>query len=429
MKRKMSFILILMLAATLAAAAHAADNNAAPVKKVVKKTVIKRSIRKAPAAPVKKAPVVVKPAEAAPQVTAPETAPAEEKLSDLKDDMNKGFASLKNQIDTVKSDNGDAKIGGVIFSQWSRITQNNTKLVANSFDITRAYLNITKKLDGGSSMRVTLDVKRVSDDVKNQNLFDYLKYAYFETPLNVSALQAVPFNLNAKVGLQQNAWIDWDEGIMGMRYIMKSFLDDEGLMSSADFGVGANGKITPAGLPEIEYNAVLVNGSGYATSETDAKKMLTVRVNSTVYEDPTWGKFIIGVFGNVASLNPSDLTYNGSAKQAGTTVALKGDWGMTYFEYLTGSTGSGSTALKIGGYSGQLVINAAPIGVAALNAFYRQDYYQPNTADTSKDINKSFCGLTYDWNKDIKLAADVQNSQTGTGATTSTFYLQTSVSF
>ena len=426
MKRKMSFILILMMAVVFAAAAYAADSKTASVKKVVKKTTVNKRTAKKIAAPASKAPVVVKPAEVVPQAAAPEANPAaEEKLSDLKDDMNKGLAALKGQIDTVRSDNSDARIGGVIFSQWSRITQNNTKLVPNSFDVTRAYLNITKKLDGGSSMRVTLDVKRISDDVKNQNLFDYLKYAYFETPLNVSALQAIPFSMNAKVGLQQNAWIDWDEGIMGMRYIMKSFLDDEGLMSSSDFGVSTNGKVTPAGLPEIEYNAVLVNGAGYATSETDAKKMMTVRVNSTVYDDPTFGKFIVGVFGNIASLNPSDLTYNGSSKQAGTTVALKGDWGMTYLEYVTGS----NSGKKIGGYSGQFVVNAAPIGVAALNAFYRQDYYQPNTSDTSKDINKSFYGLTYDWNKDIKLAADFQNSQTGSGATTTTFYLNTSVAF
>jgi hypothetical protein len=425
MKRKTSFILILMIAVTFATAAYAADNNAATVKKVVQKTAVKKTAKKKPAS-VKKAPVVVKPAAAAPQVAAPEANPsAKENVADLKDDMNKGFAALKSQIDTVKSDNGDAKIGGVIFSQWSRITQNNTKATPNAFDITRAYLNFTKKLDGGSSMRVTLDVKRVSDDVKNQNLFDYLKYAYFETPLNVSSLQAVPFNMNAKFGLQQNAWIDWDEGTMGMRYVMKSFLDDEGLMSSSDFGVGVNGKVTPAGLPEIEYNTTLVNGAGYATSETDAKKAFTIRVNSTVYEDPTFGKLIVGLFGNIASLNPGDLTYNGSAKQAGTTVALKGDWGMTYLEYVTGS----NSGKKIGGYSGQLVVNAAPIGASALNAFYRLDYYQPNTATTSTDINKSFYGLTYDWNKDIKLAADMQNAQTGSGAVTSTFYLNTSVSF
>jgi len=243
--------------------------------------------------------------------------------------------------------------------------------------------------------------------------------------LNVAALQLVPFNMNAKIGLQQNAWIDWDEGIMGMRYIMKSFLDDEGLMSSADIGVGVNGKITPAGWPEIEYNTTLVNGCGYATNEGDAKKALTVRVNSTVYEDPAWGKFIVGLFGNIAALNPSDLSYASSAKQVGTTLALKGDWGMTYFEYVKGS----NSGKSIGGYSGQLVVNAAPLGVAPLNAFYRQDYYQPNTADTSKDINKSFYGLTYDWTKDIKLAVDLQNAQTGSGATTSTLYLNTSVSF
>ena len=258
------------------------------------KKMTKRALKKAPVA-AKKAPAAVKKTAPAPTavpalVSAETTKTDEDKIADLKEETNKALTLLKAQIDTVKSDNSDAKIGGNIFFQWSRITQNNTKLVPNSFDVTRAYLNFTKKLAGESSMRITLDVKRVSDDVKNQNLFDYLKYAYFQTPLPVSALQFVPFNLNAKVGLQQNAWIDWDEGIMGMRYIMKSFLDDEGVMSSSDFGIGANGKVSlPAGVPEIEYNAVLSNGSGYATNEGDAKKALTVRVNSTVYRGPDLG--------------------------------------------------------------------------------------------------------------------------------------------
>ncbi len=409
MERKISLILILLLVSL--GAVYGADKKVVPVKRTVRQTVKK------------KAPAVAKPAAVPSSITPEAAASADEGLADLRDDMNKGLASLKSQIDSVKSDNGDARVNGTIFARWQKYTQNST--VANNFDIDRAYINITKKLAGDSSMRVTLDVKRVSDDTKNQNLFGYLKYAYFETPLPVNALQSVPFNTNLRFGLQQNAWIDWDEGIMGMRYIMKSFVDDEGLMSSADFGVGANGKITPAGLPEIEYNTTLVNGSGYATNEGDAKKAFAARFNSTLYEDPVWGKFILGVFGNIASLNGADLSYNGSDKQAGATAAVKGDWGMTYFEYVTGS----KSAKKIGGWSGQLVLNAGLVGVPALNAFYRQDFYQPNTATAGTDIKKSFYGLTYDWNKDIKVAADVQNSQTGAGATISALYLHTMVSF
>ncbi len=408
MERRISAILLLTL--LVLGPAVAVEKKVVPAKKAVRQSVKK------------KAPAVIKPA-AAPQAATTEAASADENLADLRDDMNKGLASLKSQIDGVRSDNGDARVNGIIYARWQKYTQNSN--IPNNFDIDRAYINITKKLAGDSSMRITLDVKRVSDDVKNQNLFSYLKYAYFETPLPVNTLQYVPFNTNLRFGLQQNAWIDWDEGIMGMRYIMKSFVDDEGLMSSADFGVGANGKITPAGLPEIEYNTTLVNGSGYATSETDAKKAFAVRLNSTLYEDPAWGKFIIGVFGNIASLSNTDLSFGSSSKLLGSTLALKGDWGMTYFEYLRGS-GSGKST---GGWSGMLQLNAGFIGVPALNAFYRQDYYQPNTADASKDIKKSFCGLTYDWTKEIKAAFDTQSSQTGTGATTTALYLHTMVSF
>jgi hypothetical protein len=152
----------------------------------------------------------------------------------LREDTNKAVAELKSQIDSVKADNSDAKVGGVIFFRWAK-PASNTQF--NNFDIDRAYVDIRKKLAGGSAMRVTLDVARLTtamDTAKaNQHLFDYLKYAYVDVPISLpKQSQIIPFNATAKLGLQHTVWIDWMDKIMDIRFIAKSLVDNKGLMSS-----------------------------------------------------------------------------------------------------------------------------------------------------------------------------------------------------
>ena len=438
--RKMSFILILLLAATFAAIAYAAEKDTATVKKAVQKTAVKKTAKKKPAA-AKKAPVVVKPAAAAPVVETPAAAPAdEEKISDLKDDMNKGFAALKNQIEAVKTDNSDAKVGGQLFFRWQKYSLNGGTNV-NNFDVDRAYLDFKKKLDWGANIRVTLDVARllttttvakgsageiVTANSSNQQFFDYLKYAYFEMPINVSALQVVPWEMTAKVGLQHTVWIDWADKILNLRYIAKSLLDNEGVMSSADFGLGAWGKVSLPGLPDIEYQGTVLNGTGYKAAESDSKKAYAMRVNTTAYDAGDNGKVIVGAMVNVDGMNTS-FDPSTSTKQGALELAYKHDLGAANFEYVTGS----KSGAKINGTSlgGIFNVGTALNFLPNLNLFARVDNYDPNTNVANNEISRTFYGVTYDWGKDIKLALDQQTAQTGSGATTSILYLHTAVTF
>ncbi|MDD5594178.1 MAG: hypothetical protein PHG97_05520 [Candidatus Margulisbacteria bacterium] len=437
MMRKRFLIILLMIAVALTMTANAQQ------KKVMtdKKTVAKKAVKQTPA-PVKKTPAVVKPSKAAPEVAAPEAAPvAEGNISDLKDDMNKALAELKGQMDKVKADNSDAKVGGAIFFQWSKYTQNGTATTPNAFDVTRAYLDFKKKLDWGANVRVTLDVARlatattvtkgaagetVTANASTQQLFDYLKYAYAEMPLNISALQLVPWELTAKVGLQHTVWIDWADKILNLRYIAKSLLDNEGVMSSADFGVGGWGKVSLPGLSDIEYQATALNGTGYKATESDSKKAVGLRVNTTAYDAGDNGKVIVGAMANVEGLNTS-FDPSTSNKQAALELAYKHDLGAANYEYVTGSKSS----KKIVGSSlgGIFNIGSAFNFLPNLNVFARVDNYDPDTTLANNEIARTFYGVTYDWGKDIKLALDQQTMQTGSGATTAILYLHTSVTF
>jgi hypothetical protein len=362
---------------------------------------------------------------AATKVEAAAPAPETDNLADLKEETNKALTDLKGQIDKVKSDNSDARVGGVVFFQWSKYTQGGTASTPNAFDVTRAYLDFKKKLDWGASSRVTLDVARITGAAR-QNLFDYLKYAYVDIPVKVSALQFVPWELTAKLGLQHTIWIDWADKILNLRYIAKSIVDNEGIMSSADFGLGATGKVLISGLPEIEYHATVLNGSGYATNEGDSKKAVAARLNAGIYDDPIGGKVLLGTYLNLEGVGTS-LDWAGTNKQGGVEVAYKHELGSANIEYITGSKSN----KKIGATSigGVFNIGSALNFLPNLSLFYRTDNYDPDTAASNNEKKKTFMGATYDYGKDVRLALDQQTSQTGNGATTSIMYLHSSIAF
>src|SRR3989339_441214 len=312
---------------------------------------------------------------------------SQNELVEINEETNAALASLKNELEAVKADNKDVKVSGVIFFHWQKYTQNAGSSNYNQFDVSRAYLDFKKKLVDDASARVTLDVRRLDTsstgtdpNKKTQNLFDYLKYAYVEKPVTVpAALQPVPFTLTAKIGLQHTAWIDWADKLLNARFIAKTLLDNEGVMSSSDFGLGVLGKVSVSGFPEVEYHATLLNGAGYSKPETDASMDSHTK------------------------------------KQAVALLGLKNSIYSVGLEYLYGT--------NISGYSlgGTFIINPGWTILARL------DNYDPSRSAVNNEISRSIYGLIYDWSKDVRLAADFQSAKTGTGATTGIFYLHSMI--
>lgn len=307
------------------------------------------------------------------------------------------------------------KVGGQIFFRWQKYLLNGT--VPNNFDIDRAYFEVFKKLDRGAMARVTLDAARIQG-ASRQNLFDYLKYAYFEMPLNRSTDM---LNVNAKLGMQQTIWIDWVDKILGLRWIAKSLADNENVMSSSDLGASAYGKLNLYNWPAIEYQAAVMNGTGYATNESDANKSLSFRLSSTLLENPQAGKFILGAYTNHESVN-SSFDLSAGNRQSGIGIGFKHELRDIFFEYLTGTKSNAN----ISGYS---IGGVFKVLWPDLQVFARADNYDPDTATDNDTREKSFYGLIYDWSKDIRLSADVQNARVGDGAVTSAFYLHSMVNF
>jgi len=303
----------------------------------------------------------------------------------------------------------ETSVGGVIFFRWQKGLQNAT--LPNNFDVERAYLDFKRDLDANANVRVTLDVARLDTSKldtskKSQQLFDYLKYAY------VDLKEALP-SLNLRLGLQPTYWIDFVDKILGIRYVAKNLTDNEGVLTSADFGVGGLGKFNLAGLPAVEYQATVLNGTGYKAAETDGAKTVGLRLNSEIYPEVT---VALGSQVPVSSSGTGNKVINALA-------AYKTKASAAYFEYLYGT---GISGYSLGGIYEIL---------SGIKIFGRLDNYDPDRSVANNQIDRQLAGVSYDWGKNVKLALDYQSASYGSaassnaGKTVSYIYLHTLVVF
>lgn len=347
-------------------------------------------------------------------------------VEDVREDMNKAIAELKGQLDSVKKDNGDAKVGGTIRAQWTKGLDNNTSVPYNSFDVTRAYLDFRKKIGAGASARITLDVDRISAaGSSRQNLFDYIKYAYVDLPVDIpSSMQVIPFSLTAKFGLQHTCWIDWSGKIWRFENIRSTFADahKNSITSSADFGLGAAGAFTLPMMPEIQYHATLLNGTGYRSAETNSDKDLAMRLNANVYSGDI-GTVVLG--GYIGQRHSLFNTGNAKTTQSGFLAALtNADYGNVYFEYQNDQRSNKPvTGYSIGGF----IYPAKAIVPAGLLARY--DMYNNDTTKANNEAKTTVIGAFYDWGKDVTMSLDITSSQTGTSAEKKVAALRSEIKF
>ncbi|AKU92077.1 hypothetical protein AKJ08_2464 [Vulgatibacter incomptus] len=160
------------------------------------------------------------------------------------------------------------RISGVIFAHWSYDTaQANPEGPgtngANRFDLTRTYINIEPQVSRNISLRITPDITRVSDPdgSLNGSLALRLKYAYAQFA------DVLP-DVRVKGGLQQTAYIDFEDSIWKYRVLGPAALELFTGVSSADLGVGAWGKHL-GGL--VDYQVLLSGGDGYTKGPQTAR--------------------------------------------------------------------------------------------------------------------------------------------------------------
>ena len=171
------------------------------------------------------------------------------------------------------------RVGATLFFDYTvqtepkRTDADGNSFTPTSFNIGRAYLNVTGQINHLIAFRVTPDIVRESGS-GNSTTGSYvyrLKYAYGQ------------FNLDdwmtagswARFGMQQTPWIDFIDTIYRYRFQGATFEDREGILSSSDVGASFHHNFTN------NYGDVhtgYYNGDNYNQPEANDQKAWMTRV-------------------------------------------------------------------------------------------------------------------------------------------------------
>ena len=257
----------------------------------------------------------------------------------------------------------------------------------NSFDITRAYVNVLGKFAGGVSTRVTADVYRQAGD---NSLRYRLKYAFLGyTPVGSP--------LTFKLGQLQTPWIDWEEALWDYRMQGTVALDRNSYLSSSDFGVGIDGKWGP---DRVNLSAVLINGEGYSGGPGDQRKDLAARLSvrlAATNDSTRVGGLRLSGYGHVGK-----PTTGGIRNRALGMLSYRSRQLTAAAEYaVTRDSAATSTVLLHGHVISAYSVYRVPRSKVTLLG--RFDSVDPNTTTAGDRQNRIIAGVGYQFTPNLRL--------------------------
>lgn len=307
-------------------------------------------------------------------------------------------------------------VGGVGFTQFGYGLKTDSSLStpahANNFDVTRAYVNVLGKFSNGVQTRVTFDVD--GRKALASQLSFRLKYAFVGWTPEKSAL-------TYKMGLFTTPWIDFEEALWDYRFQGPIAVDRNGLMTSSDFGLGADGTWN---ADAVNMQVGVFNGEGYGGAPGDAGKDLegrvSIRLAKTDLGNKVGGLRLTG-YGQVgkATGGGSRSRFLGMLSYKTKAVTLAAEYGMGQ-----DSTGASTPSQKRAVLSAYGVFNI-PNSKAALIA--RVDSYDPNTDSTSTAKNATAAnkqtrfigGVSYAISSNLRVLLDLDVNSLQNGSTNS----------
>ena len=284
-------------------------------------------------------------------------------------------------------------VGGVVYAQY--VYQiSDTANHANSFDVTRAYLNVTGRFSEGLATRVTGDVYRNADGSASYRL----KYAYAAYTPNAGAL-------TFKLGLIHTAWLDWEETLWDYRMQGSMPLErNGGYVSSADFGAGVDGRWAGE---RLTLQLAVVNGENYNRPEGDQRKDLQGRVSARLArsgEGSRVGGVRLTAYGQLGTPTTGGtrnrflgmLSYRSSQITLAAQAAIMRDAAGTPAP----PTVPGRLLAAYGTYR-------VPRSHAAILA--RVDVVDPNTNVAANGFTRVIAGASYQLTPNLRLLADLDH--------------------
>jgi hypothetical protein len=144
----------------------------------------------------------------------------------------------------------------------------------NSFDVARAYINVTGNISHRLVFRVTPDVSRETNATPSLSgsLVFRLKYGFMQ--YNLDDWTGNWKQTWVRGGIQQTPVIDYQEGIYRYRFQGTVFAEREGALTSSDAGASFHSNL-PSNYGD--FHVGVYNGEGYSKAETNSQKALQMR--------------------------------------------------------------------------------------------------------------------------------------------------------
>lgn len=292
---------------------------------------------------------------------------------------------------TPPDDTPSFKVGATIFGDYTlnespTVTDADGNTIHNSsFNISRAYINVTGNLNHYLAFRITPDVAREtgSGSSLNGSQTFRLKYAFGQ------------FNLDdwttkgswVRFGVQQTPFIDYNESIYRYRFQGTTFEDREGLFPSSDAGLSGHWSF-PGGYGDL--HAGFYNGEGYSKAETNNEKAFQIR--GSVRPLPLGG--VLKGLRLTAFLDEDHYIESAKRQRAIGQVTFEHPLINAGADYVTFKDQTSATKAAVDG-KGYTIWATPRFGTSGWEALLRHDEIEPNKELSGQKRKRNIAGIAY----------------------------------
>ena len=291
-------------------------------------------------------------------------------------------------------DTPSVRVGATLFLDYTAQTEpkitdvDGNSVTGNSFNIARAYINVTGNISHIVAFRVTPDITRETGTGSSLNgsLTYRLKYAYAQFNLDDWMTRGTW----VRFGMQQTPWVDFIDTVYRYRFQGTTFEDRETILSSSD--VGATFHYNFAGNYG-DFHGGFYNGDNYNRAEANDQKAIMLR--GTVRPLPMHGLLrglrVTGFYDHDAYVKDAER------RRAILGVTYEHPWFNAAWNYLSTADQTRAVNPKLDGHGySAWVTPKTPKGYGweGLLRFDRLVQEQ-STSSTNGERNRTIAGVAY----------------------------------
>lgn len=303
-------------------------------------------------------------------------------------------------------DTPSVRVGGVIFADYTVQTEpkltdaDGNTITGSTFNIGRAYLNVTGQINHIVAFRITPDITRESGTGSSLSgsLTYRLKYAYAQFNLD----DWMTRGSYARFGMQQTPFVDFMEGLYRYRFQGTIFEERDGFMSSSDVGASFHYQFRG------NYGDVhggFYNGENYNRAEVNDQKAFMVRgtVRPLPMNAALRGLRVTGFYDHDAYVK------NAERNRGIVAVTYEHPWFNASGEYFSAKDQTRVVNPEIGSHGYSLWITPKTPKGSGWEGLLRLDHLEQQQASTPTDgeRNRTIAGVAYWFPRQGSVAAAI----------------------